>query len=40
MPIYTTTLYHFDRVTDPELFKIISGMNKPLVVLFHFPLDY
>ena len=25
MPIYTTTLYHFDRVFDPEL---ISGMNK------------
>ena len=24
MPICTTTLYHFDRVTDPE---IISGMN-------------
>ena len=24
----TTTLYHFDRVTDPELIKIISGMNK------------
>ena len=22
-----TTLYHFDRVTDPELLKIISGMN-------------
>ena len=28
MPICTTTLYHFDRVTDPELLKIISGMNK------------
>ena len=28
MPIYTTTLYHFHRVTDPELLKIISGMNK------------
>ena len=27
MPICTTTLYHFDRVTDPEFFKIISGMN-------------
>ena len=27
MPICTTTLYHFDRVTDPELLKIISGMN-------------
>ena len=27
MPICTTTLYHFDRVTDPELVKIISGMN-------------
>ena len=27
MPICTTTLYHFDRVTDPEL-KKISGMNK------------
>ena len=27
MPICTTTLYHFDRVTDPELKKIISGMN-------------
>ena len=28
MPIYTTTLYHFDRVTDYERLKIISGMNK------------
>ena len=28
MPICTTTLYHFDRVTDPELLNIISGMNK------------
>ena len=28
MLICTTTLYHFDRVTDPELLKIISGMNK------------
>ena len=28
MPICTTTLYHFDRVTDHKLFKIISGMNK------------
>ena len=27
MSICTTTLYHFDRVTDPELLKIISGMN-------------
>ena len=27
MPICTTTLYHFDRVTDPEHLKIISGMN-------------
>ena len=27
MPICTTTLYHFDRVNDPELKKIISGMN-------------
>ena len=27
MPICTTTLYHFDRVTDHELLKIISGMN-------------
>ena len=40
MPIYTTTLYHFDWVTDPEPLTIISGMNKPLVVLIHFPLDY
>ena len=41
MPICTTTLYHFDRVTDPELFKIISGVsNIPLVLLIHFPLDY
>ena len=39
MPICTATLYHFDRVTDPELFKIISGIL-PLVVLIHFPLDY
>ena len=22
MPICTTTLYHFDRVTDPELLKL------------------
>ena len=28
MPICTTTLHHFDRVTDPEHLKIISGMNK------------
>ena len=29
MPIYTTTLYHFDRVNEPELEKkYISGMNK------------
>ena len=28
MPICTTTLYHFDRVTDPEHLNIISGMNK------------
>ena len=28
MPICTTTLYHFDRVTDTELLKFISGMNK------------
>ena len=28
MPICINTLYHFDRVTDPELLKIISGMNK------------
>ena len=28
MQICTTTLYNFDRVTDPELLKIISGMNK------------
>ena len=28
MPICTNTLYHFDRVTDPELKKIISSMNK------------
>ena len=27
MPICTTTLYHFDRVTNPELLKLISGMN-------------
>ena len=40
MPICTTNLYHFDRVTDPELLKIISCMHKPLVVLIHFPLDY
>ena len=40
MPICTSTLYNFDRVTDPELKKIISGMNKTLVVLIHFQLDY
>ena len=28
MPICSTTLYHFDRVTDLELLEIISGMNK------------
>ena len=28
MPIGTTTLYHFDRVTDPELLKLFLGMNK------------
>ena len=28
MPICTNTLYNFDRVTDPELKKIIYGMNK------------
>ena len=28
MPLCTTTLYHFDRVTDHELKKIISGINK------------
>ena len=28
MSICTTTLYHFDRVTDPELLKTIPGMNK------------
>ena len=28
MPICTTTLYHFDRGADPELKKIISGINK------------
>ena len=27
MPICTTTLYHFDRVTDPEHLKIIYVMN-------------
>ena len=28
MPTCTTTLYHFDSVTDSELLKSISGMNK------------
>ena len=28
MPRCTTSLYHFDRVTDTELLNIISGMNK------------
>ena len=28
MPICTPTLYNFDRVTDPEIKKNISGMNK------------
>ena len=28
MPMCTTTLYHFDHVTDPELKKNISGTNK------------
>ena len=28
MPMYTTTLYHVDRVTDPELLKLIYSINK------------
>ena len=36
MPICTTTLYHFDRVTNPEL-KIISGMNKTTCSSDQFP---
>ena len=34
MSICTTTLYHFDRVTDPE---IISGMKKPTSISDPFP---
>ena len=40
MSICPTGLYHFDPVTDTELLKIISCMNKTLVVLIHFPLYY
>ena len=28
MPMCTTSVYNFDRVTDTELLPIISGMNK------------
>ena len=37
MPICTTTLYYFDRVTDHELLNIISGMNKPTCSSDPFP---
>ena len=37
MPICTNTLYHFDRVTDPELLEIISGMNKTICSSDPFP---
>ena len=37
MAICTTTLYHFDRVTDPELLQIISGMNKTTCSADPFP---
>ena len=37
MPICTTTLYHFDRVTEPERLKIISGMNKTTCSSYPFP---
>ena len=37
MLLCTTTLYHFDRVTDPELKKIISGMNKTTCSSDSFP---
>ena len=39
-PICTTTLYHFNRVTDPELLYMISGMNKTTCSSDPFPLDY
>ena len=37
VPICTTTLYNFDRVTDPELLKGISGMNKTICSSDPFP---
>ena len=39
MPICTTTLYHFDRVTDPEIKKYIyiSGVNKTTCSCDPFP---
>ena len=37
MPICTTTLYHLNRVTDPELKKIIYGMNKTTCCSDPFP---
>ena len=38
MPMCTTSLYHFDRVT--VLYINSSYIIKSLVVLIHFPLDY
>ena len=37
MPMCTTSLYNFDRVTDTELYKIISGMNKTTCSSDSFP---
>ena len=37
MPMCTTSLYHFDRVTDTEISKPISGMNKTTCISDPFP---
>ena len=37
MPMCPTSLYHIDRVTDPELLKIISCMNKTICSSDPFP---
>ena len=38
IPRCTTSLYHYDRVTDTELVKIISGMNKTTFSSDPFPI--
>ena len=37
MSMCPTSLYHFDLVTDPELLKMISGMNKTTCSFDPFP---